>query len=325
MIKYKQLTAADRKVIEILLRKHFTPKQIAKELGVDKTTVCREIKSRATPNGYFANIAQIDYETKRKHCGKKIKISQNSLKGYIENCLRKGWSPEQIIGRMELEKSSIHLCVETIYRFIYFSNYGKEQKLYQYLRFGRKKRKKQKGRNVHCEKIPNRVSIHLRPEIVKERTEFNHWEGDSVIYNNKKAINTLNELKSGIVAFTKLDRKTAENTKDAVVKVSYKYPIKTLTFDNGTEFTQHEEITKQTGIKVYFADPYSSWQRGANENGNMLLRGYLPKRSNIDDLTQEELNDIAEELNNRPRKRLGYRTPNEVYLSKLNLEVNCCS
>ncbi len=191
---YKQLTAADRKVIEVLLRKHFTPKQIAKELQVDKSTVCREIKSRSTPNGYFANIAQIDYETCRKNSRKKVKINQESLKGFIEECLRKGWSPEQITGRMSLENNPIHLCTETIYRFIYFSKYRKEQKLYQYLRYGRKKRKKHKGRNVHCEKIPNKVSIHIRPEIVKERVEFVHWEGDSVIYNNKKAVNTLNEL-----------------------------------------------------------------------------------------------------------------------------------
>ena len=107
-----------------------------------------------------------------------------------------------------------------------------------------------------------------------------------------------------------------------MIRVAKRHHMKTLTLDNGTEFFLHEQIAQASGVQVYFADPYSSWQRGANENSNMLLRGYLPKRSNIDKLTQDELDDIACELNNRPRKRLGYKTPYEVYLSKFNMEVN---
>lgn len=162
-------------------------------------------------------------------------------------------------------------------------------------------------------KIPNRVSIHDRPVIVTQRKEYGHCEGDSVIYKNKMAINTMNELTTGKVAFKKLERKTAQATTDAVVGSVNKLRAKTVTFDNGSEFTDHEEITKKTGVPVFFADPYCSNQRGANENVNMLLRGYLPKRADITALTQEELDDIAAELNNRPRKRLGYLTPNEYY------------
>ena len=168
---------------------------------------------------------------------------------------------------------------------------------------------------MHKSKIPNRVSIHERPEIVNQRVEWGHFEGDSVIYAYKQAINTLNELTTGLVRFTKLERKTAYLTAQAMTQRLDEIGGKTVTVDNGTEFTLHEAITQNTGIRVYFADPYCSSQRGANENVNMLLRGYLPKRHSIKNLSQTELDDIAEELNNRPRKRLGYKTPNEIYQS----------
>lgn len=193
--------------------------------------------------------------------------------------------------------------------------------IYQYLRRGKKKRTKWKGRKTHKCKIPNRVSISRRPKIVKERVEFGHWEGDSVLYAHKKAINTLNELKTGIVEFTKLEAKTAELTARAMSKKLKKHVRKTLTLDNGTEFMEHEGVAEETGVNIYFCHPYSSWERGANENVNMLLRGYLPKRTNIDKLTQDELDNIAEELNNRPRKRLNYYTPAEAYQQFFNSSV----
>lgn len=315
----KHLTLSDRGAIEVLLKERYSVSEIGRKLGRDKSVISREINNRTTPNGYFADIAQLDYERNRKGSRKRGKIVQLSLMGNIESSLRKGWSPEQIAGRMRVKEESTLVSVETIYKFIYESTYGKEAKLYQYLRYGRKKRRKQKGRNVHCSKIPNKVSIHDRPEVVTKRTEIGHWEGDSVIYANKKAINTLNELKSGKVQYTKLERKTAELTQLAIEKATKKFKFKSLTVDNGTEFTNHEMITINTGVPIYFADPYSSWQRGSNENSNMLLRGFLPKKSNIDKLTQKDLNDIAEELNSRPRKRLGYETPDEVYLSYFSL------
>lgn len=321
----QHLTAADRGAIEILLRDNFNKSAIAKKLGRDTSVISIEINNRSTPNGYFADIAQLDYETKRRRCRKHRKIETGSLMGFIESRLRLGWSPEQISGRMRLQNYPIQVCHETIYRFIYDSAYGKENKLSQYLRLGRKKRRQQNGRKVHTQRIPNRVSIHQRPKVVDERVQLGHWEGDSVLYLNKKAINTLNELMSGKIKLTKLDRKTALLTNKAIENISKECEIKTLTVDNEPEFSGHEELSERTGIEVYFADPYSSWQRGSNENGNGLLRRYLPKRSSIDDLTQEELDDIAEELNNRPRKRLGYRTPNEVYLLNLNKSKTCCS
>ncbi|MGI5826030.1 MAG: IS30 family transposase [Patescibacteria group bacterium] len=312
-MQYKQLTAAARGAIEVLLQENYTQSKIAEKLGVDPGTVSREIKRGSTPNGYFASVAQERHLSLREKCRKKKKLDYSKRQKYLTRKLQLGWSPEQISGRLKLEESELYICKETIYEYIYEDPWAKKETLYQYLRYGRKKRKKQTGRSVQRSKIPNRVSIHERPEIVGQREEYGHGEGDSVIFKNKMAINTINELKTGVVRFTKLDRKTANQTAQAMIRRIRELRLKTCTVDNGSEFTNHEQVTQETKTRIYFADPYSSWQRGSNENTNMLLRGYLPKRADISDLTQEELDDIAQELNNRPRKRLGYQTPNEVY------------
>jgi IS30 family transposase len=313
-MKNKHLTAAQRGAIEVLLQRNCTLKETARILGVSSSTVSREIKKRETPKGYLADIAQLDYERRRKKSRQKKKMDDSPRQKYVCAKLQLGWSPEQISGRMKYEgRDDLYVCPESIYQWLYGDEWAKGEGLYQYLRLGRKKRKKQTGRGVHRFKIPNRVSIHDRPRVVDQRTNFGHWEGDSVIYPNKYVINTLNELCSGLVKFTKLRRKTAELTTKVIIERFKKIRAKTLTLDNGSEFAYHEQIAKLAEISVFFADPYASWQRGSNENSNMLLRGYLPKRSDISDLDQEELEDIAEELNDRPRKRLDFRTPNEVY------------
>jgi IS30 family transposase len=315
MKKYKHLTAADRGAIQILLHEQYSLREIAKKLGRNPSTISREVLKRSTPAKYDATIAHINYQTQRKKSKSPSKLNDSTRQKYVIAKLMLGWSPEQISGRMKLvESDSLYVCPETIYHWLYSDPWAHgEERLYEYLRYGRKKRKQQTGRSVNRSKIPNRISIHLRPKVVSKRKELGHWEGDSVIYPHKMAINTINELTTGLVAFSKLDKKTAKLTAVAMIKKLNKYSSKTLTLDNGSEFMDHQEVAKETGVKVFFADPYASWQRGANENANMLLRGYLPKRHNIKDLSQDELDDIAEELNNRPRKRLGYYTPNERY------------
>lgn len=317
-MKKKELNEADRKVIEVLLNRGESRTKIAKELGVHKSTIGREVNNRSTPNGYFADIAHLNYEVRRERTGTNArKIIHSQTRNYILLRLQSGWSPEQISGRMKREKREDRICHETIYNFVYNESYCKREKAYQYLRRGKKRRTKWKGRGAKKSKIPNRVSISQRPKVVDTRKEFGHWEGDSVIYPNKKAINTVNELKTGIVEFTVMERKTAKLTAKAMTTKLSNYEAKTLTLDNGTEFTDHEDVSRDTGVVTYFCHAYSSWERGANENANGLLRGYLPKRYNIDNLTQEELDEIANDLNNRPRKRLGYETPAEAYQQEL--------
>jgi len=315
MNKYTHLTAADRGAIQVLFQEQYSLREIGRKLGVNPSTVSREINQRSTPTGYHASIAQAHYQKKRERCRQTKKLNYSRRQKYITTKLQLGWSPEQISGRLKLEGNiGLYVCPETIYAWLYQDDWAyKEERLYQYLRLGRKKRKPKLGRNKHRSKIPNRTSIHERDVVVDQRVEIGHWEGDSVIYPYKQAINTLNELTSGLVAFTKLERKTAKLTARAMTTQLKRYKADTLTLDNGSEFTNHEDVSDNTGVKIYFADPYASYQRGANENCNMLLRGYLPKKHNIQNLTTEELNDIAQELNHRPRKRLGYKTPNEIY------------
>lgn len=310
------LTAADRGKLEVLLQEKYTNKNIAKKLKRNPSTIGREIKKGLDGSGiYRAWVAQVAYEANRKRSKQIPKLdhpANHRLRSWVVSCLQKGWDPAQISGRMKAE-GFVTVCAETIYEWIYNSSYAIAEKLYQYLRYGKKRRTKHKGRSARASKIPNRVSIHDRPVLVDDKARLGDWEGDSVVYTHKHAINTVNERVSSLVAFTKLTRKTALLTADAVIHKLQNYVAHTITFDNGSEFTQHGLITEALGVSVYFADPYSSWQRGANENINRQLRAYLPKRSDIRNLTQKELDNIAWEMNNKPRKRLLWHTPQEVY------------
>ena len=315
------LTAADRGRIETLLQEQYTNKQIAMRLGRSPSTIGREKEKGLDGNSiYHAWIAQVAYETNRKRSKQIPKLDHPAnwrLRSAVVACLQKGWDPSQVAGRLRRDPEWCNLpafvCAETIYEWVHTSLWAIAEKLYQYLRLGKKHRTKHKGRSGHRSKIPNRVSIHDRPAIVDTKSRVGDWEGDSVVFTHLHAINTLNERMSSLVAFTKLTQKTAVLTANAVINKLQYYVAHTITFDNGPEFTQHERITKVLGIPVYFADPYSSWQRGANENSNRQLRAYLPKRSDIRNLTQKELDNIATELNNKPRRRLQWHTPLEVY------------
>ena len=191
-----QLTAADRGKIEILLQEQYTNKQIALKLGKYPSTIGREIKKGLDGNGrYLAWIAQTAYESNRKRCKQIPKLDHPAnwrLRGWIVSCLQKGWDPSMISGRMKAE-GFVNVCAETIYAWIYESTWAKAEKLYQYLRQGKKRRTKHTGRSSHRSKIPNRVSIHERPALVDEKARLGDWEGDSVIYTHKYAINPLNE------------------------------------------------------------------------------------------------------------------------------------
>lgn len=316
-MRYKQLTVADRKAIEVLLDLKCTRSEIARKLGVAPSTVCREIEKRSTPTGYHVQSAQLNYEEERRHCHRTPRLSDPQVQDYVQQRIIWGWSPEAIVGRMHVEGQPFSISHETIYRWIYTDPICIRDKVYQYLRYGRKKRQKWRGRKSQVEKIPNRVSIHDRPAEIEERDIVGHWEADSVLYTQKQAITTMNERKTSYVVFTKVERKTAALTGVALTNAIRKNLVLSITVDNGQEFMLHEHVTGQTGVPMYFCDPYTSWQRGANEQSNMLLRGYLPKRTSIEKVSQEEIDDIAWELNNRPRKRLGWYTPAEVYRREL--------
>lgn len=320
---FRQFTAIDRAQIEALVKEGVSQSAIATRLGFNRCSISRELARHQTPHGYKASMAQAQHQHKRKACRPKRKVDEvTSISQYVLERLWRGWSPETISGKLRQEINagirlpSDYVNHESIYRFVYESEFGKQQKLYQYLRRGQKRRRKRYGRKSQRETLKNRVFIDERPTEVETRATIGHWEGDAIIYPHKKAINSLVERKSRFVILTKLERKTAQLTKLAVTKRLKQHYCKTLTVDNGTEHALHEEIAKELHAGVYFCHPYHSWEKGSNENMNGLVRRYLPRRTNIDDLTQTELDAIARELNTRPRKVLDYQTPAEVLQSE---------
>lgn len=316
-MKYRQLTERDRLRIEAWEETGLSASEIARKLGVHRSTISRELNRQNTPSGYHALSAQVRHEQAREACRPK-RLEETRLFGYVNRKLHQGWSPEQISGRIareiEAEKrppsDAIHH--EAIYRLVYESEYGKREKLYEYLRRGKKHRTKKYGRRSQRETIPNRVFIENRPAEVNARTTVGHWEGDSIIYPYKEALNSLVERKSRYAIFTKLTRKTAENTKKAVTEALSNHYCASLTLDNGSENAQHEEIAQALKAKTYFCHPYHSWEKGSVENMNGCVRRYFPRGKSIQAVTQLEIDDVAHELNNRPRKVLAYATPQEV-------------
>lgn len=313
---HTKLTAKERDLIAVWRGAGVSVREIGRRLGRSHSTIIDETVRNRWGEHYVAIHAQQLTDQRKKDARRRHPLKEPKVYSYVLAKLEKGWSPETIAGRLKKYNGKTIICHETIYQFVYESDYGKGEKLYQYLRRGKKHRTKYHGRKSHKETIPNRVFVDLRPEDVGLRCDIGHWEGDSIIYANKKAINSLVERKSRFVFLTKLERKTAALTEQAVTRLK-NLPCETLTVDNGMENANHENITRSLGIKVYFCHPYHSWEKGTNENTNGLVRRYLPRGSSIEDVSQQDIDDIAWELNNRPRTVLNFNTPQEILESEL--------
>ena len=312
MHKISKLTPNDRDQIALFLSKGLSLRAVAKELGRNASSISREVIRNRFGDFYVAISAQYQSD-KRKELGRKRPpLKSPDTYAYVLEKLRDGWSPEQICGRLKLEKGKTVIGVETIYRFIYLEE-NKHLRLFEYLPWKRKRRQKKLGRASKRLHIPNRVSIHLRPKEVEKRKIFGHWEGDTVIgkQEKSKAIHTEVERKTRYFQAKIINSKRVEETLKVQKEIFSRFLCQSVTTDNGFEFTGHEEL-KALGIQTYFADPYSSWQRGTNEHHNGLLRRYLPKRTGFENLDQEELDDIVWEINNRPRKMHQFKTAEEM-------------
>lgn len=283
-------------------------------------------------------------DRKQKAFAAKHPLKNPDVYSYVLENLRGGWSPEEISGRLREQdhKGDPHwqICMETIYQFIYkektdqtrqglkqnrvldkrlpdgkssITITDKDRPLWEFLRRKQKKRRKKGGRKAQRVRIPDRVSIHARPAVVAKRKQFGHWEGDSIVGKfHISGLHTEYERVSSMIRFEYLVRINADQTATAAQKIFNPLPSyarRTTTLDNGSEHVRHMEF----GLQAYFADPYSSWQRGGNENANGMVRCYFPKGTDFSTITDEELEDVEWELNNRPRKRLNYKTPQEVF------------
>lgn len=317
--KHSKLSALEREKITILLATGESLRAIARRLNRSDSTIRDEIKRNQFGEIYVAIHAQEKAEKRVMRARTRHPLKNKSVYTYVLKKLRYGWSPEQISGRLKLKKpdnSYWNIHHETIYRFIYAEE-SKIKTLWEYLPRKQKKRKKKYGRKSQRVRIPDRVSIHDRPNEVEFRDIFGHWEGDSIIgKNHKGGMHTEIERKTRFTMATFLKTLEADETAEVASQMYRDLPAeakKSTTLDNGKEFTKHKKI----GIATYFADPYSSWQRGTNENTNGLIRRYLPKKTDFSKVTQNELDAIIWEINNRPRKCLGFRTPQEAFEKEL--------
>jgi IS30 family transposase len=317
----KQLTFFDRKMIEKLLKKGMGIREIGRAMEKPHNTISDEIRKNKYPHEYEYNaeLAQFRHEQRQLNKGNRGKIDRRSeLKKYIiARILEDDWSPEQIAGYLREKHIMTIVSHETIYRFIY-SQEGRELKLWLRLRrkhkperIKRGTRKSRKGGTIKF-----RTTIHKRPKEATERHVLGHLETDSMIFSKQKTTLSVQvDRATQKCTITKLTNKSASETKYALVRaIEDEYAsVKTITYDNGTENALHHELIEEYEIKTYFCDPYCSWQKGLVEEINGLIRQYFPRHTNMSKVTQDQVYEVQEKLNNRPRKTLNYNSPNQKY------------
>lgn len=309
--QYTHLTIDERYQIKAYKKAGFSNNSIALELDRHVSTIKRELKRNQGLRGYRPKQAQCLYEQRHACKPKRVKLTQE-LKAVISEKLRLDWSPEQIQGRLKREGGT---CVvpATIYEFIRKDKVNGGE-LHKHLRHKRYKRRSTTG-DLRGQ-LRNRVGIEHRPKVVELKTRLGDWEADTVIGKGHKGVLvTLTERRSRLTLIASTNTKKTNIVCDTIIDLlkPYQDDLQTITYDNGKEFAHHERVAEQLDVCCYFANPYSSWERGLNENHNGLIRQYLPKKLPFDDVTDAKVKRIQDKLNNRPKKILGFRTPLEVY------------
>lgn len=320
-MRYTQLTLEKRYHISALKKQGYKQFEIANELGVHPSTISRELSRNKFHDRYNALQAQSEYTLRQKKKTKYTVLSK-SIEKYIRTKLKEDWSPEQISGRMKLD---IELTVhhETIYQFIY-RNKRAGGKLYKYLRH--------KNKKYHCRTkeyqargmIIGRVMIDKRPKIVDKKKRIGDLEIDTVIgKDHKGALVTVVDKSSKFALIKKVNSKQASEVSEALIEmlIPIKPLLHTITSDNGKEFAYHKDVSQALDTDFYFANPYHSWERGLNEHTNGLIRQYIPKKSEFENISKEEIVTIQNRLNHRPRKSLNYKTPFEVFMAEFSKKM----
>jgi transposase, IS30 family len=305
-----QLTLLERERIAQFVNQGLRKAEIGRRLGRHPSTIGRELARNGEGTNYWASRAQEKSKARRRYRARKL--DDHDVNAYVRHGLAQCWSPEQIAGRSRLcfrQQPRRWLSHSTIYRWI--ARDPDREHWESFLRFGRRRREPEtRG------KLPARAEIAGRPAIVDERRRFGDWEGDTIVGKQRRSgLVTLVERKSGFGLVAKVQRLKARNVERATTRQFAPLPRglrHTATFDNGKEFARYERITKKTGIAVYFARPYHAWERGSNESFNGLLRQFFPKGTDFTGISPLEVKYVHNLLNDRPRKRLGYRTPREV-------------
>lgn len=305
-----QLTVFEREQIAQFRSQGWSSAEIGRRLGRHRSTIARELARNSNGASYWPSRAQHMFQERRKR--RPRKLDDDRLNNYVRRGLVQRWSPEQIAGRSRRyfrHQPRRWLSHSTVYRWIAGDAY--RQYWESFLRFGQHRRQPEtRG------KMPARAEIAGRPAAVDERRRFGDWEGDTIVSKQRRGgLVTLVERKSGFALVAKVQRLKAQNVARAAIRQFAMLPRRlrrTATFDNGKEFANHEKITRATGIDIYFARPYHAWERGSNESFNGLLRQFFPKGTDFTGISPLEVKHVHDLLNDRPRKRFGYRTPREV-------------
>ena len=313
MNSYKQLAYVQRYQIYFMLKIGISQTDIAKEIGVHRSTVSREMHRNQGRRGYRPKQAHRFALSRRNKT--KSYITPETW-DWIDQLIREDWSPEQISGQLK-RSGDIQISHEWIYQHIY-EDKRKNGDLHRHLRC-QKKRRKRYGIYDRRGKLSNRVSIERRPAEVESRQRLGDWEVDTMIgKRHKQAIVTLVERKSRLVLLRKVEQRTAEAVEDAITHLlePWTRDVHTITADNGKEFANHEQIAEKLNANFYFAHPNAAWERGSNENAVGLVRQYFPKKQSFDPITNDDTELVMDLLNNRPRKCLDFKSPIEVFLEQ---------
>lgn len=327
MVKYQRLAMLEREEISRQIASGYSLRKIAKSLDRAPSSISREIlHSGVIERKYYRAVFAQGQSNKMRHkLRKNRKLANNiPLRKIVLYYLAKNWSPEQIAKRLIIlypNDMDMRISHETIYSYIYILPRGRlKRRLVSYLRRNHKYRRKRNSNRRHNGAIQNYLSIEERPKEVADRIIPGHWEGDLIVgYRNASAIGTLVERTTRMAFLVKLENQDARVVRKAFAEEFRHLPKglkRTLTYDQGPEMAQHKLFSKDTRITVYFAHPHSPWERGSNENTNALIRQYFPKGTDFSKISSNRLKEVQDELNDRPRKTLGWYTPHEEF-SKL--------
>lgn len=318
-MNYTQLTRERRYQIYALKRAGQNQTEIAMLVSCHKSTISRELRRNCGAKGYRPYQAnELAYD--RQCAAYRARIAWQTWQ-QVERLLRQDWSPQQIAGRLKLEQQA-RVSHEWIYLYVY-ADKRRGGTLHQHLRSQKKQRKRYNG-YIRRGQIPNRLSIEKRPKIVADKRRFGDWEADTIVgARHKGGLLSLVERKSKLTRLRKLATKSAAEMKDRSIALLAPLAtrVHTITVDNGKEFCDHELIAAGLQARIYFAHPYASWERGLNENTNGLVRQYFPKKYQFARITDKDVQQVEDLLNNRPRKTLGYRTPNEVFFKQRSVAL----
>jgi len=313
-MNYHQITSEERYMISALRLQGFSSARIARHLGRHRSSIGREIwRNRCNDGDYRPSKADSRTRSRRRESRRRWQFSHRHLQ-LVSSLLRLDWSPEQICGWLRRYRV-FSISHETIYRFVWYDHYFGGH-LFTHLRQAGKQRRKRYRSADSRGILPGKRHISERPASAGRRTRFGHWEIDTVQgANDHHCIVTLVERKSRYTLIGKLKARTTAELNHRVTALIHRQTrrVRTVTADNGTEFHDYQQIEQATGTAFYFASPYHSWERGLNENTNGLIRQYLPKGKTMTGLTQRHCDAIATRLNRRPRKSMGFKTPEQTY------------